>query len=53
MGDTLRQSLLVIVQRRDLLLVRFVFRIEVGESGVNLLNERPGFGLVVLAAEPA
>ena len=52
MGDALRQSLLVVVQRRDLLPVRFVFRVEVGKSGVNLLDECTGFSLVVLAADP-
>ena len=52
MGDSLRQSPLVVVQRRDLFLVLLVLGVEVGKSGVNLLDELPGLGLVVLAADP-
>ena len=51
MGDALRQSLLVVVQRRDLFLVLLVLGVEVGKPGVNLPNEHPGFGLVVLGAD--
>ena len=51
MGDALRQSLLVVVQRRDLFLVLLVLGVEVGESGVNLLDEHLGLGLVVLGAD--
>ena len=52
MGDALRQSFLVLVQRRDLFLVCLVMGVEVGKSGVNLLDECTGFSLVVLAADP-
>ena len=52
MGDALRQSLLVVVQRRDLFLVLLVLGVEVGKAGVNLPNECLDLGLVVLAAEP-
>ena len=51
MGDALCQRRLVVVQRRDLFLVRFVLGVEVGKPGVGLLYERLGFGSVVLGAD--